>query len=223
MQYLNRPFRRLSSHTLMEHGFPGDRFIKLTVDNPLDKTTVKAWFNCVIEHAPSGIVNSVTVQDDDNQRHVVRLVHQRTVAGHAYLIPLTRNLRDEEVDSIVHQFADQQPKMDFDIETSETRLRAKDDDVIPLDAVKHLALCTALAKQKHETWMRERTDAGWRYGVEFDAEDKTHPLLRPWDQLPERYKVPDLEWPQQLVSMLNDNGYVVLPREELEKFTKPKP
>jgi hypothetical protein len=198
-----------------------DRFIKLTVDQPLDKNHVKAWFNCVIEHAPSGIVNSVTVEDDEHHRHVVRLVHQRLKHRHAYLIPITRNLRDGEVDTIVHEFADQQPALDFDVETSETSLRAKDDDVIPLDATKHLALCNALAKQKHETWMRERTNAGWRYGVDFDADEKTHPLLRPWDQLPERYKVPDLDWPQQLVSMLNDNGYAVIPRNELEKLTKP--
>ena len=199
-----------------------DRFIKLVTDKPLDKDHIKAWFNCVNEHAPSGVINSVSVQDDDSHRHVVRMVHQRT-DHHAYLIPLTRNLRDGEIDVIVRQFADRQPNLDFDVETNETRLRAKDDDVIPLDAVKHLTLCTALAKQKHETWMRERTDAGWRYGVKFDADEKTHPLLRPWDQVPDRYKVPDLDWPQQLVKMLNDHGYVILPRDELEKFTKPKP
>jgi hypothetical protein len=198
-----------------------DRFIKLLVDQPLDKSVIRIWFSCVVDNAPPGIVNSVTVQDDEDTRHVVRLVHQRLDQRHAYLVPLTRNLRDSEVDHIVHQFAIVQSDLDFDVETNETSLRAKDEDMIPLDAVKHLALCGALAKQKHESWMRERTGGGWRYGVSFDAEEKTHPLLRPWDQLPERYKVPDLDWPQQLVNMLNDNGYVVIPRDELEKLTRP--
>ena len=168
-----------------------DRFIKLLVDRPLDKPTIRAWFNGVVENAPSGIVNAVTVQDDDAVRHVVRLVHQRLKQRHAYVVPVTRNLRHSEIDRIVERFAATQPDLDFDVETHETGLRAKDDDVIPLDAAKHLALCVALAKQQHETWVRERTDAGWRYGMKFDTHAKTHPLLRPWDQLPDRYKPPD--------------------------------
>lgn len=200
-----------------------DRFIKLLVDHPLSKPVVRMWYNCVVESAPSGITNSITVHDDDEVRHVARLIHQRMDKRHAYLVPLTRDLRDSEIDHIVDQFALMQPDLDFDIETNETKLRARDDDTIPLDAARHLALCTALAKQKHESWMRERAGAGWRYGVTFDADEKTHPLLRPWDQLPERYKQPDLDWPQQLVSMLNDNGYVVIPREELAKLMQSFP
>jgi RyR domain len=195
-----------------------DRFIKLLTDQPLEKSVVRAWFNCVSENAPSGIVNSVTVQDDDQTRHVVRLIHRTTAEKHAYLIPLTRDLNPSEIDHIAEQFAENQKALDFDIETDETRLRAKDQDTIPLDATKHLALCLALAKQKHEIWLRERNDAGWRYGVVFNQHEKTHPLLRPWDQLPERYKLPDLDWPQKLVNTLNDHGYVVIERDELEKL-----
>lgn len=194
-----------------------DRFIKLMTDQPLDKPSIRAWFNCVVENAPSGIINMITVQDDDDNRHVACLVHQTLVDDHhGYLIPLTRDLRVSEVDHIVEQFASEQSKLDFDVETHETRLTAKDDNVIPLDAVKHVALCVALAKQKHESWVRERTNAGWRFGVEFNVDEKTHPLLRPWDQLPEQYKIPDLHWPQQLVNMLNDNGYIVIARDELD-------
>ena len=195
-----------------------DRFIKLLTDEPLDKPTIRAWFNCVTSTAPSGVVNPITVHDDGNVRHVARLVHQTMAQTHAYLVPLTRDLRASEVDEIVEQFAVEQPSLDFDVETNETRLRAKDDDAIPLDAAKHLTLCIALAKQQHEAWVRERAGCGWHYGVAFDSSEKTHPLLRPWDQLPEHYKIPDLDWPQQLVGMLNDNGYVVIAREELVKL-----
>jgi RyR domain len=194
-----------------------DRFIKLLADQALEQPVIRGWFNCVSANAPSGVVNSITVQDDEQTRHVVRLVHQTMDHAHAYLVPLTRDLRASEIDEIVNQFAVEQPELNFDVETNQTRLRAKD-DAIPLDAAKHLALCIALAKQEHESWLHERTNAGWHYGLEFDAAAKTHPLIRPWDQLPERYKMPDLDWPQKLVSMLNDNGYVVLAREELESL-----
>jgi hypothetical protein len=197
-----------------------DRFIKLTTDEPLDKSIVRAWFNCIIAHAPSGIVHAVSVEDDDGERHVVKLIHRTSAGNHSYVVPLTRNLHRDEVDHLVDQFAELYPKLDFDIETSETRLKASDETSIPLDADKHLRLCTAFAKQRHEEWVRDYNNAGWRFGTAFDADEKTHPLLRPWDQLPDRFRVPDLTWPQRLVSMLNDNGYVVMPRASLERLTK---
>lgn len=195
-----------------------DRYIKLVTDEALERPVIKAWFNSVSSTAPSGVVNSVTVADDDDKRHVVRLIHQVTGERHAYLVPLTRDLLPSEVDMIVDKFATKVPDLDFDVETHETRLRAKDENTIPLDASKHLALCLAFAKQQHEDWMHERSNAGWRYGDSFDPLEKTHPLLRPWDQLPNRYKEPDLDWPQKLVSVLNDNGYVVVQRDEFDKL-----
>lgn len=200
-----------------------DRFIKLLTDDPLQKPVIQAWFSCVVDNAPSGVVNSVTIQDNDKVRHVVRLVHQTIAKQHAYLVPLTRNLELTEIDHIVDQFAMEQTNLDFDVETDMTMLRAKDQDVIPLDATKHVMLCVALAKQKHESWMHERSNSGWRYGTIFDQAEKTHPLLRPWDQLPEHYKLPDLDWPQKLVSMLNDHGYVVIERDELDKLVSSQP
>ena len=138
---------------------------------------------------------------------------------HSYFI-LLRDLSHEEIEKIVKEFAEDQPKLDFDVETNETQLVAKDNTGITLDAAKHVALCTALAKQKHIDWMRERTDAGWRYGSTFNADEKTHPLLRPWDQLPDRYREPDMNWPQKLVSMLNDQGYAVIQKDELDRLLK---
>ena len=82
----------------------------------------------------------------------------------------------------------------------------------------HLALCTALAKQRHTDWVRERTDAGWRYGVTFDQTEKTAPLLRPWEQLPDQYRRPDLNLPQTLITGLNDQGYVVISRADLDQL-----
>ena len=66
--------------------------------------------------------------------------------------------------------------------------------------------------------MSFRTDAGWRFGTAFDAKAKTHPLIRPWDQLPQRYQQPNIELPQILLRLLHDQGYAVLPRDELDRL-----
>lgn len=196
-----------------------DRFIKLVTDERLPRPAIRSWFNSVSSQAPSGVINPISIDSDDHERHVTRLIHQvRGDNRHAYVIPLTRNLHPSEVDQIVEIFAKAHPSLDFDVETNDTRLRAKDDGMLPIDSKQHLALCLAFAKQQHEDWLRERGDAGWRFGEAFDADAKTHPLLRPWDQLPDRYKQPDLDWPQKLVSLLNANGYVVLQRETLDRL-----
>ena len=59
-----------------------------------------------------------------------------------------------------------------------------------------------------------------RDGAEFDADEKTHPLILPWDQLPDRYKKADMSWPQQLIHMLNDQGYAVIDKNELDRLMR---
>lgn len=200
-----------------------NRFIKLITSRELSKTNIQTWYACVKHNAASGIVTSVATVDDDGEQQDVRLVHRHTDAGHEYLVPLTRDLGKSEVNKIVEAFAELLPDRDFDIETNETRLVANDYGEIPLDAAKHVALCTALSKHQHEEWMHERSEAGWRYGTKYDAKEKTHPLLRTWDQLPERYRTPDMDWPQKLMKMLNAHGYSIIHKEELDQLLAPDP
>jgi hypothetical protein len=172
----------------------------------------------VKHHAPPGIVQVIATTDDKGQPKSVSLVHQTGEDEHCYMISLTRDLAEHEVEKIVREFSEDKPKLDFDVETNETRISAKDHQGITLDSAKHVLLCTALAKQKHEDWVRERTGAGWRYGTKFDTDEKTHPLLMPWSNLPDRYRTPDMDWPQKLVTMLNDQGYAVIEKEELARL-----
>ncbi len=39
-------------------------------------------------------------------------------------------------------------------------------------------------ESQHEAWSRDKVAAGWVYGEVKDADDKTHPCLVPYDQLP---------------------------------------
>lgn len=196
-----------------------DRYIQLSTNDKLAIADVKAWFHCVEENSPSGVIKTVTIIDDAGSPHSVALVHCESETRHHYRVPLSRALSNKEVGAIAKCFA-KLTNFDFDVDTNETSLSAQDRTGISLDAARHLALCTALAKQKHEDWVRERTDSGWRFGMEFDAEEKTHPLIRPWDQLPDRYKKPDMSWPQKLIAMLDDQGYAVIQKEDLNALLK---
>jgi len=195
------------------------RFIKLTVREPLDRRMVSAWCNTVREAAPKGVM-VITIQtvDDKGQPRGVKIVRREYRKKQSYLVPLTRDLLPDETEEIVNAFANKHPEMDFDIETNQTRLTASQRHAISVDQTKYLELCTALAKHKHEDWIRERSDAGWRYGTNFSMVNKTNPLIMPWDQLPDRYRVPDMELPQKLVDVLGEYGYAVVSQDEIAKL-----
>jgi hypothetical protein len=45
-----------------------------------------------------------------------------------------------------------------------------------------------LAREEHQRWMKERESDGWTYGATRDERLKLHPLMVPWDALPDDAK-----------------------------------
>lgn len=194
------------------------RFIALVTDSPLEKPVVAGWFNCVRQHSPSGMLLNIPTSDDAGMPKTVCLVHREDGNQHRYMVPLARDLGESEGHAIVGAFQDLFPDLDFDIHSSATHAvdEEEDDAPVTVDQDKYLSLCAAWAKRQHETWMQDRLDNGWRYGASFSIKDKTNPLMRPWEQLPERYRKPDLDEPQALLDLLNDQGYAVITKGELD-------
>jgi hypothetical protein len=166
------------------------RYIQLDTKDHLDHAVIAAWYRCVRDYAPSGTITVVQTQDDSGR--IAQLVHRARQHQHCYLIPITRDLHPGEVETIVRAFAKTMPEIDFEVETNETKLIAITPGEIPLNAAKHIAQRTAVAKQQHEAWVAARIEHDWRYGTKFDQQAKTHPLIRPWDQLPARFQKPNL-------------------------------
>lgn len=53
------------------------------------------------------------------------------------------------------------------------------------------SVCDALERPdetgeaQHEQWLRQKMEDGWQYGPVKDPEKKTHPLMVPWEALPD--------------------------------------
>lgn len=49
----------------------------------------------------------------------------------------------------------------------------------------------APVSSQHDSWMKDKLDNGWKYGVVKDPEAKTHPCLVPFVDLPKEQQAKD--------------------------------
>ena len=54
----------------------------------------------------------------------------------------------------------------------------------------------------HNSWLREKGYAGWKYGEVKDEEKKTHPCMMPFDELPAEQKAKDYLFRQVVHSLM---------------------
>jgi hypothetical protein len=69
-----------------------------------------------------------------------------------------------------------------------------------------------LAKAEHERWTRQRRKAGWRYAKVRDDTRKRHPLLVPWEKLPDGERDKDLDAVRNIPAVLAAVGLHVVRR-----------
>lgn len=57
-------------------------------------------------------------------------------------------------------------------------------------------------EDSHNSWLKQKTEEGWSYGLVKDPEMKTHPCYLPYDQLPQEQRTKDYLF-QGVVDALN--------------------
>jgi len=53
-----------------------------------------------------------------------------------------------------------------------------------MEALKLCALENTSDEDRHLSWLKMHEEGGWIYGEEFNPTLKTHPNMKPWDELP---------------------------------------
>lgn len=200
-------------------------YVRLVSHTKLEKPSVVSFYNTVKANLPSGVLSSYQVERPGYGLDTVRLTHKTGEAGsQVYDIPLTRNLTEKEFQAVRVAFADLAVEGQR-LETSAPTIanaRQLLDGEPQIEPDKFEVFCDTLAKHQHSNWCTERTEAGWRFGFDHNAMEKTSPLLRPWHDLPAQYKSIDKKLPSQILNILEDLGYVIVPKAELEKLKKKK-
>lgn len=183
-------------------------WIKLVVKQPLDQTARRAWYACVQSHVPSGLLHHTEIPEQDHVKTSSYYHKQMTSGAHAYVVPLVRDLVHHEVYQIAHVWDLKFPDVDFVIDYSQPA-----DHVTPAspDVPDHkiAQVMDAWCKRRHDAWMQDKLDQGWRYGVRVSMKDRTHPWIQPYESLPEVARQPHMQAVKDLLDILNDFGYMV--------------
>lgn len=200
-------------------------YIRLETHRPLSKAEIRQFLETVDRYGPANVVSSLQMTNPKTQEpEEVRVVRRKLKDGREqYDVPLKRDLTEREVVTILEAWDAYYPQGDFVLESSAEDLNAKREmlaDAIVLKQGKYEGLCEALAKTQHSSWIRERTTEGWRYGEKYDRRAKTHPMLRPWQELPEKYRKVDTDTPQTFLEELNRQGFMVVKADELDKLVE---
>lgn len=70
-------------------------------------------------------------------------------------------------------------------------------------------LLESLARNVHEVWSQMRISQGWSYGEKHNYKDKRHPMLIPFEDLPEEEKVYDRNTAAQTLKLILKLGYKI--------------
>ena len=72
-----------------------------------------------------------------------------------------------------------------------------------------LSLTELIASNVHDIWASGRLSEGWTYGTTKDVEQKTTPLLVPYDELPECEKEYDRKTALETIKLVIKLGYSI--------------
>lgn len=100
-----------------------------------------------------------------------------------YLYELNNPISDEDMETIVNfWYSKFNDEIFFELSVNE----------ITDDRIEYML--DSLSKFMHNAMVKEKVSNGWRYGEKFSMENKTSPLLVPYEQLPDEHKVhrPDI-------------------------------
>jgi hypothetical protein len=137
----------------------------------LDKTDVRG----IIIVLKKAIVNIFQPLEDGTA--VIYHMGNEAMYDHIYDFRLNRGVSEAEAEVILGLITDWTDD-DFilEITTTEDYLLPEDETEVDLTAM------------KHNRWMSEKVDNGWRYGLQFNEEEKTDPRLRPYQELTNKLK-----------------------------------
>lgn len=156
-----------------------DFYIQQRTQQQLTSDQIQRWYLTVNMLGPDNII------DDE-------FILASQEGDLLYIIPLVRHLTAQEAERIVEGYM-RITDHNFEIETSNVYRADADfmdpwDFEIVMDEGAKSTIEESYIRQAHNEWIKGMMDKGYRYGLNMSINEKTHPAMRPWDDLPESYQ-----------------------------------
>jgi hypothetical protein len=154
------------------------------------------------------LVNKLADAEPDED-DVVMYYHVDAETGrHCYDVRLADDITGDVGDDILHALEELFPDDDFDAESSMDAIAEEfvfDDLDITTEDLQQLN--QNYSRWNHQRWVDRKVSEGWRLGMALDEQAKTHPDLRPWDDLLETYKPVSAQSVEYVLEQLRHLGY----------------
>lgn len=159
--------------------------ISLTIDQPLSKEDAKRWRETIELVAPGGVVTSTNIMVAGRNKYS-DLYAVRSGNRITYVVPLSRDLLEDEAGKSAIAWSMSWPDGDFEItfsQRTESQNRKSEAISAVLDEISE-----RVAKIQHADWVSKKVSGKWSYGPRYSPSQKKHPMLLPWEQLPDSAK-----------------------------------
>jgi RyR domain len=173
----------------------------LITPEPLDQEDRKAWASAVQDHAPAGTISSHQITVNGKTKDSSFYVKKYQEQG-AYIVPLTRDLSDDEAGRIAIAWSRLYPEGDFEVHFTQSEKLGEQKRSAQASAVAQLA--EDLARRWHTRWLSEQTDQRWSYGTSYDAKQRRNPRMMPWEQLADGYKQQEIKRMQAMFEIMEE-------------------
>lgn len=194
-------------------------YVELVTDTPLAKEDIKGWLDTVTNLLPAGLTSSIGSVRQSVGVNNAKLIHRKTTAGkHKYIIPLVRNLTEDEFNLITRYVVSPDGER-FEINTSEVGSQSARQ--LPrfsklITDEQNSKFAEEIAKIQHNNWKDEKSNNGWQYGVTYNPFAKQSPMIKDWKELPQNSKYIDYRLPKEIISIIESYGYSIIPNDTLD-------
>jgi hypothetical protein len=169
------------------------------------------WLDIVLELAPAGLHSAANIVVNGNSK-ATKFYTKNVDDGISYVIPLTRDLLDDEAGIIAVAWDRAFPEQDFTIDFSQAYKPNKKIEAEKQNVFSTIAIDAA--KKMHATWLQEKINNNWRYGLRFSPVNHTHPMMRPWEQLSDKQRTIEIDRVKQLLQILDSNNLQIVYRND---------
>jgi hypothetical protein len=183
--------------------------IILLMSEKPDREVMASFVSALRSSLPNGVIS---LHQDTNGRTAILMRKNNSL-----IVALSRYLNETEIARVANALSAELPNLDFDLE-SPCLTTPVVSNVVEPEVKEKIAMESARAE--HNAWVAEKTRNGWKYGTHLSMEAKTHPLMRSWDDLPQRFKTASPDLSSRLLDILSGAGYSVVPTNVLDGMIK---